>query len=974
MASSFELSPLPLSIARVETERVGAERLVVSWSWKGGQAKGKVIPDLYLQVVPAMATEGERREVVDDIFSHLDLEDSTGSDDGQFEPSHTSGNGQLVRFSVSEREQGNMRKRVRLAPNCTYEISLGVVTSERYVQRSNVSRARLGFVVLCAEGSGDLSRSRQRRVRLGGSRLLCHLTEADPKSGRAYRALGVSDVSRATARAAWGPCKADKADASDSKLTEDWASTPGLNVTALDLRSLEPVYSRCFRTYDLKDDFVSSAAVADLHMELSGVGEISRIAGDPKTRHLWVITTTSGWEVRAEHKQLGELLSGLLSRLGCREGDAGRVREAAMASRSASGRGCRPLAFVGATPISSTYALHLPEFAKGAYDVASCEVCLSFDGDFWFPSFKRHGGKSGRWEVWQAPSTHHTGDGEGGSGNRLRRTETAKEVRLRRNHVVIRELEDICRHFSGKGGADAAEGADFDLTVFLHIVFDAISGYTHGPDGPELASQDDFLGVVASLSSELEQVLARLLETFPIAGQLVEAGAVEFLVSRINLSYGPPHHASLSSSLWLLASLALGGDASAPVHDRRTKSSSNSNNKNKNKKSNNKKNNANACATGGSPLLMEYSSRAQPRLLAEVHRRGGVIAASVNLERCWEEAAMSGDLRTLRRLAVLMLHAAEMGAPLVRAIFALKGGRQFAVNTLQTRLPIKGGRDAPLHPRGGVPVVWARPKLSKNDFEPEKVGSWGPGWAGSGELLAFPEERGALFEGRVVLVPPAETFAEHAAIVLQSCRLVWLAGRAGAAAVIFVWPGPCCQMIHPNLNFAHQTEIPSYVMPSSADLDEILSSSESVATMDMLSLYSVRDSGQALDFEVFASPKGVPEAAARIGRDFTSCLRQILSQSPKIRGERPLRVLSLDGGGVKGIGTICMLKEILSGIQEEEGRAPDPGRTVASYFDLVVGTSAGGIIAMGECEKRKHSPIHFFVTDGCDSLPNPSCE
>ena len=71
-------------------------------------------------------------------------------------------------------------------------------------------------------------------------------------------------------------------------------------------------------------------------------------------------------------------------------------------------------------------------------------------------------------------------------------------------------------------------------------------------------------------------------------------------------------------------------------------------------------------------MLMEYSSRAQPRLLAEVHRRGGVIAASVNLERCWEEAAMSGDLRTLRRLAVLMLHAAEMGAPLVRAIFASK--------------------------------------------------------------------------------------------------------------------------------------------------------------------------------------------------------------------------------------------------------------------------------------------------------------
>ena len=220
---------------------------------------------------------------------------------------------------------------------------------------------------------------------------------------------------------------------------------------------------------------------------------------------------------------------------------------------------------------------------------------------------------------------------------------------------------------------------------------------------------------------------------------------------------------------------------------------------------------------------------------------------------------------------------------------------------------------------------------------------------------------GALFEGRVVLVPPAETFAEHAAIVLQSCRLVWLAGRAGAAAVIFVWPGPCCQMIHPNLNFAHQTEIPSYVMPSSADLDEILSSSESVATVDMLSLYSVRDSGQALDFEVFASPKGVPEAAARIGRDFTSCLRQILSQSPKIRGERPLRVLSLDGGGVKGIGTICMLKEILSGIQEEEdGPRTRGGRsraTSTSWWGQVPAASSPWVSA------KNSSTLNPFFCD-----------
>jgi patatin-like phospholipase/acyl hydrolase len=51
----------------------------------------------------------------------------------------------------------------------------------------------------------------------------------------------------------------------------------------------------------------------------------------------------------------------------------------------------------------------------------------------------------------------------------------------------------------------------------------------------------------------------------------------------------------------------------------------------------------------------------------------------------------------------------------------------------------------------------------------------------------------------------------------------------------------------------------------------------------------------------------------------------------------PLRVLSIDGGGIRGIIPAKVLADL-------ELRA---GRPVAQLFDLVVGTSTGGILALG---------------------------
>ena len=54
--------------------------------------------------------------------------------------------------------------------------------------------------------------------------------------------------------------------------------------------------------------------------------------------------------------------------------------------------------------------------------------------------------------------------------------------------------------------------------------------------------------------------------------------------------------------------------------------------------------------------------------------------------------------------------------------------------------------------------------------------------------------------------------------------------------------------------------------------------------------------------------------------------------------DRPFRILSIDGGGICGILPAAVLAEL-------ERRFLN-GRSVAGYFDLIAGTSTGGIIAL----------------------------
>jgi patatin-like phospholipase/acyl hydrolase len=52
--------------------------------------------------------------------------------------------------------------------------------------------------------------------------------------------------------------------------------------------------------------------------------------------------------------------------------------------------------------------------------------------------------------------------------------------------------------------------------------------------------------------------------------------------------------------------------------------------------------------------------------------------------------------------------------------------------------------------------------------------------------------------------------------------------------------------------------------------------------------------------------------------------------------ERNLNILSLDGGGVRGISTLYILKEIMASV------TADPSPKPCDYFDMIGGTGSGG--------------------------------
>jgi patatin-like phospholipase/acyl hydrolase len=56
------------------------------------------------------------------------------------------------------------------------------------------------------------------------------------------------------------------------------------------------------------------------------------------------------------------------------------------------------------------------------------------------------------------------------------------------------------------------------------------------------------------------------------------------------------------------------------------------------------------------------------------------------------------------------------------------------------------------------------------------------------------------------------------------------------------------------------------------------------------------------------------------------------------------RILSLDGGGVRGLSSLLILRELMEEIARRKRSTETP--LPCEYFDLIGGTSTGGLIAI----------------------------
>lgn len=92
------------------------------------------------------------------------------------------------------------------------------------------------------------------------------------------------------------------------------------------------------------------------------------------------------------------------------------------------------------------------------------------------------------------------------------------------------------------------------------------------------------------------------------------------------------------------------------------------------------------------------------------------------------------------------------------------------------------------------------------------------------------------------------------------------------------------------------------------------------------------------DFGTPRGPNAVEMKYCPLHKPETASWRQVITFKPENAG---VRVLSLDGGGVRGV---LLLKTLLR-LEEDLGGLPIP-----SFFDLVIGTSTGAIIGLGLVE------------------------
>jgi uncharacterized protein len=87
---------------------------------------------------------------------------------------------------------------------------------------------------------------------------------------------------------------------------------------------------------------------------------------------------------------------------------------------------------------------------------------------------------------------------------------------------------------------------------------------------------------------------------------------------------------------------------------------------------------------------------------------------------------------------------------------------------------------------------------------------------------------------------------------------------------------------------------------------------------------------------------------------------------PKYKDDRPRKMLALDGGGIRGLITLGILREVERIIQEKTRLA------LCDYFDYIAGTSTGAIIAAGLARGKTTSDLIAFYQQYGPTMFDPA--
>lgn len=94
---------------------------------------------------------------------------------------------------------------------------------------------------------------------------------------------------------------------------------------------------------------------------------------------------------------------------------------------------------------------------------------------------------------------------------------------------------------------------------------------------------------------------------------------------------------------------------------------------------------------------------------------------------------------------------------------------------------------------------------------------------------------------------------------------------------------------------------------------------------------------------------------------------QVPETADVLQSSEPIKVLALNGGGVRGLFTITLLAELESIIEKREKRE---NVKIGDYFDLITGTSIGGILALGLASGKSARELQkTFETSAPDIFP-----